>query len=135
MARKTASRLAKRIEVEAAEAMEEDAPAKKKKKAAKKKTTRARAKKKDVAERRRIVWAIYSGTMKEDSRFPYDQREEAEKKLAALRAKSKKVYFLQALKEPIPPEDLVALAPEDEPEAAPRKTATKKKATKKKAAK
>ena len=136
MARKTASRLAKRREAEAADALDdEEAAPKKKKKAAKKKTTRARAKKKDVLERRRIVWAIYSGTMKEDSRFPYDQRAEADAKLEALRAKSKKTYFLQALKEPIPPDDLVALEPTEEEAAPKKKKAVKKKAAKTKATK
>ena len=111
MARKTASRLSKRREVEAAEAAEaagtttKKATKKKaKKKKAKRKTTRSRAKK-DVLERRRIVWAIYGSTMKEEARFPYEELKEAEAKLELLRSKSKKSYFIQRLKEPITKEE------------------------------
>ena len=117
MARKTASRLSKRREAEAAEAQGKTATKKAtkkkatKKKAAKRKTTRSRAKK-DVFERRKLVWAIYSSTMKEEARFPYEERSEAEAKLEQLRSKSKKSYFIQPLKEPItkPDEDEVAEA-------------------------
>ena len=113
MARKTPSRLDKRREAEAAEALGKTATkatkaAKKKttkKKAAKKrKTTRSRVKK-EVLERRRLVWAIYSSTMKEEAQFPYEERKEAEAKLEQLRAKSKKSYFIQPMKVPITKED------------------------------
>lgn len=133
MARKTASRLTKRREAEAAEAAGAAAPkkkkaAKKKKKATKRKTTRSRAKK-DILERRKLVWAIYGSTMKEEARFPYEERKQAEQKLEQLRSKSKKSYFIQPLKEPITKED------EETDESAEGKEApAKKKATKKKAA-
>ena len=39
--------------------------------------------------------------MKEEGRFPYDQREAAEEKIELLRQKSKKLYFIQPLKEVI----------------------------------
>lgn len=136
MARKTASRLSKRREAEAAEAAEAAGTATKKtkkkaakkKKAKKRKTTRSRAKK-DVLERRRIVWAIYGSTMKEEARFPYEELKEAEAKLEQLRSKSKKSYFIQRLKEPITKEEEAA-----EEEAAAAADAEETSATKKKKA-
>ena len=109
--------------------------AKKKKKATKRKTTRSRAKK-DVLERRKLVWAIYGSTMKEEARFPYEDLKAAEEKLELLRSKSKKSYFIQPLKEPITKEDeedadTEAAAEGDSEEGG---TATKKKAATKKAA-
>jgi hypothetical protein len=109
--------------------------AKKKKKATKRKTTRSRAKK-DVLERRKLVWAIYGSTMKEEARFPYEDLKAAEEKLELLRSKSKKSYFIQPLKEPITKEDeedadAEAAAEGDSEEGG---TATKKKAATKKAA-
>ena len=106
MARKTASRLEKRRELEAAEKLEKPKKKTTKKKAAsttvKKKTTRkTKRTKASAAERRRLVWAIYNGNMKEEARFPYENRQEAEEKLAQLRAKGKRFYFIQPLKEPI----------------------------------
>lgn len=68
-----------------------------KKKTAKKKSTR---KKKTASEvRKRLIWGVFNSGMKEEGRFPYDQRKEAEKKLAQLQAKSKKPYFIQPIKE------------------------------------
>lgn len=99
MARKTASRAAKRAEAEAAEALEQSGTKKaKKKKAAKRKTTRKSTK---ATERRRLVWGVFSGTLKEEARFPYDQKAEAEAKLEALRSRGKRLYFLQPIKEPL----------------------------------
>ena len=69
----------------------------KKTKAKKKKTTRS---KKAAAEaRKRLVWGVFSSSMKEEARFPYDQRKEAEKKLDQLSSKSKKPFFIQPIKE------------------------------------
>lgn len=88
-------------------------PAKKKKKAAKKKavkrvTTRTR-------ERRRLVWIIFSSGMKEQARFPYEKREEAEALLEKLRekGKGKRRYFLQPYKEPITAAEKKATAGEE----------------------
>ena len=68
MARKTASRLALRREAEAAEA--QDGPkAKKKRKATRKKATTTRRKAK-APERKRLVWGVFSGSLKEEARFP-----------------------------------------------------------------
>jgi hypothetical protein len=105
MARKSPSRLDKRREAEAVEAREKDSPEAKKKgttrkKAAKRKTT-PRKKKVKAAARERLVWAVFGGNMKEEARFPYDQRAEADAKVELLRSKSKKLYFVQPIKEGI----------------------------------
>lgn len=98
MARKTASLKSKRAEAEAAEALEKSGAKKTKKKAAKRKTTRKTSK---SAERRRLVWGVFSGTLKEEARFPFDQKAEAEAKLEQLRSRGKRLYFLQPIKEPL----------------------------------
>lgn len=99
MARKTASRLDKRREVEAAEQLEGSGGTKRKK--ATKKRTTTRKKKVKAPQRMRLVWVVFSGSMKEEARFPYDQRDEADAKVEQLRSKSKKLYFVQPVKEPI----------------------------------
>lgn len=103
MARKTPSRLQMRKDVEAAEAREKaegkkdgDKGAKEKK--PKRKATSRRSKEK-AQQRKRLLWGVYSSSMKEEGRFPYDQRAEAEKKVKALAAKNNKTYFIQPIKE------------------------------------
>ena len=103
MAKRTASRQELRKQVEAAEAIEKAGG----KKATKKKATKKKAKRKTakakVAVRNRLIWGVFSGNMKEEARFPYEQREEADKKIESLRARAtKKLYFIQPIKEPIP---------------------------------
>ncbi len=101
------NRLEMRRMVEAAEkqkkatgAADGKKPAKKRKAATKRKT--ASRKSKDRAhQRKRMVWCVFNGSMKEEGRFPYDKKEEAEAKLELLRSKSKKLYFLQPVKEAI----------------------------------
>src|SRR5690606_33664906 len=62
------------------------------------KTTRKRKTK--TTERKKIFWGVFSGTLKEEGRFAYDERDKAEEKLAALRNRStKKLYFIQPIKE------------------------------------
>ena len=51
--------------------------------------------------------------MKEEARFPYDQREAAEERLEQLRSKGKKMYFIQPIKELITAASATA-APEAE---------------------
>ncbi|MFQ5731268.1 MAG: hypothetical protein ACE5KM_04855 [Planctomycetaceae bacterium] len=96
----------KRREAEAAEAIEA-APKKKKKAtkkkaaAAKKKTTRKRVKAK-TSTRKRLVWGVFNGNMKEEGRFPYHERAAAEEKLKKLQVKSpKRMFFIQPIKEEI----------------------------------
>jgi hypothetical protein len=104
MARKTQSRLELRKQAEAAEgqAAPADGATKKKKREkdpTKKPTRRAKSK---VAERKRLMWAVFNGSMKEEGRFSYDQRDAAEEKVQQLKLKSpKKIYFIQTIKETI----------------------------------
>lgn len=71
----------------------------KKRKAATKRKTAPRKTKVRAHQRKRMVWCVFNGSMKEEGRFPYDQKEAAEAKLELLRSKSKKLYFLQPVKE------------------------------------
>ncbi|MCP4855572.1 MAG: hypothetical protein GY903_13865 [Fuerstiella sp.] len=117
------SRLSKRREVEAAEIAEKTTVKKKKttkKKATKKKTktktktTRARKKAADTPARRRIVWVLYSSTMREEGRYLYHERDKAEEKLQALLARGKRRYFLQPIKEPLDSEGNPMVPDEEE---------------------
>jgi len=99
MARKTASRLSKRREAEAVES-QGASKTKKKRKSARKKSTTSRRKAK-ATERKRLIWGVFSGSLKEEARFPYDQKDEAEAKLEQLRSRGKKMYFIQPIKEVI----------------------------------
>ena len=109
MARKTPSRMDMRRMAEAAERVEaEEAAAEKAsptKKAAKKAAPKKRATRKKTvkaAPRKLMMWAVYNGSLKEEGRYTFAEREKAEEKLESLRAKStKKLYFLQPLKVPL----------------------------------
>jgi hypothetical protein len=97
--KKPPSRMDKRREAEAVEAIEKSTAGGKKataKKGTAKKPTRRKTKQ---AERKRLVWGVFSGTLREEARFPYNERAQAEEKLEQLRAKSKKLYFIQPIKE------------------------------------
>jgi len=101
MARKTPSRLELRKQAEAADKGDDsDKKPTKKKKATRKKATRRTKEKTPV--RQRLVWGVFNASMKEEARFPYDQRSEAEKKIKQLAAKSSKPFFIQGIKEPLP---------------------------------
>jgi hypothetical protein len=93
-------RIEMRKQAEAAEARggSLEAAPKKTKKATGTKTKRVKEK---VQARKRLIWVVYNGSMKEEGRFPYDQRAAAEEKIELLRQKSKKLYFIQPLKEVI----------------------------------
>ncbi|MEX1096615.1 MAG: hypothetical protein WED34_11245 [Planctomycetales bacterium] len=112
--------------MEAAEAREtpgDGAAGKKKKKAvtakAKAATVRRPRKKEKVQQRKRLMWVVYNAGMKEEARFPYDQRDEADKKAEQLRKKAGKLFFVQPVKENITD------APADEPRPKGRKAAAK----------
>ena len=96
------SRLQMRREVEAAEAetatTSDSTAAKPKKKAAKRKAAVRKTREK-APERKRVTWILYSGSMKEEGRFAYDQKEAAEERLAVLKNRGKKLYFMQLVKE------------------------------------
>lgn len=95
-------RLEMRRQAEAAEAMEKDDDddddvevKKPKRKAAPRKV------KEKPVQRRRAVWIIYSSSMREEGRYPYDRKADAEARLEALRLRGKRLYWLQMVKEPI----------------------------------
>ena len=55
-----------------------------------------------AAPRKLLMWAVYNGSLKEEGRYTYAERDKAEEKLEALRAKAtKKLYFLQPIKVPL----------------------------------
>ncbi|MCY2965109.1 MAG: hypothetical protein NT069_15985 [Planctomycetota bacterium] len=70
----------------------------KEKKKAVAKPKRVKAK---VIIRKRLIWGVFSGTMKEEGRFAYGEREAADARAADLTAKHKKTYFVQPIKEPL----------------------------------
>jgi hypothetical protein len=123
MARKTPSRLQMRREVEAADEKKKTAKktkvktkAKTKAKTPKKKAVRKKAKDKTPA-RKRLIWGVFSGNLKEQARFPYDQRAAAEEKIKQLKTRSaKKMFFIQPIKEPITdiPDDDTDIPDDDE---------------------
>ena len=81
--------------------------------AAKKATTTKKAVKKKAVKRKkksteptrfRLIWGVYSSSMREEARFDYDSRKDADKKADQLTAKGKKLYWVQPIKEEIIPE-------------------------------
>lgn len=97
MARKTPSRQELRKQAEAIEALEEkEGKEKKPRKAA---APRAKKVKEKPVVRKRLIWVVYSGSMKEEGRFTYDQLDAAKERIEALKLKSKKLYFIQPVKE------------------------------------
>lgn len=72
------------------------------KKATKKKAVKRKKKASDPT-RYRLIWGVYSSSMREEARFDYDRREDADKKAEQLKAKGKKIYWVQPIKEPIVP--------------------------------
>jgi hypothetical protein len=46
-------------------------------------------------------WAVYDAGMKQVAVFDYNQRDEAEKKMAEMKAKKNTTYFIQMVKEPM----------------------------------
>ena len=101
MARKSPSRLELRKQAEAGQAAGEKGTDEKKatKKTPKAAAPRVKRTKEKVQARKRLVWVVYSGSMKEEGRFPYDQLAAAHEKIEQLKLKSKKMYFIQPVKE------------------------------------
>lgn len=95
MARKTVSRMDKRLEAEAAEAAEAAAPKKKKKKASKRK------KKAAVEVRMKLFWGVFSPSMKRVALFDFNQKKQAQKRCDELTAKGKGDHFVQKIKDAI----------------------------------
>lgn len=112
--------LDKRREYEAAEKQGKTSTAKKATAKKGTKSTVARKRKVKAPERKRLMWGVFSGTLKEEGRFLWNEKDKAEERLALLRSKSKKLYFIQPIKESISdsarPADEVAPILEDEEE-------------------
>ncbi|MCH2201727.1 MAG: hypothetical protein MK102_07140 [Fuerstiella sp.] len=125
------SRLSMRREVEAADAGGKKTPKRKKKSTVKKKATRKKAtsrarRTKDVAPRRRLVWVVYSSTMREEGRYLYHERDKADGKLEQLMARGKRRYFIQPIKEPLDSEgNPIAEETAVSPKSAPKKSVKK----------
>jgi hypothetical protein len=100
---------------DAADSGEKSAGGKKKALAApaKKKTVKKKSRAKPV-ERRKIVWVIFNNTQKEEDRFPFEQKKAAEERLEVLRSKSKRLYWLQPIKEVIGIAPAAAITAADE---------------------
>ncbi|HCO23066.1 MAG TPA: hypothetical protein DIT97_08405, partial [Gimesia maris] len=112
MARKSPSRLEMRRQAEAAEAESKSSP---KKKATKKKKATRKKKAAKAEVRRRLFWGVFTGSMKEESRFAYDQRDAAVERIEQLRLKNaKKLYFIQPIKESLDGEVVVPKVPVDD---------------------
>ena len=79
---------------------EKDPTATKKRKAAKPRTKRA----KEAMQRRRLVWVVYSSTMREEGRFLYHEKDKADELLATLLGRGKRRYFMQPVKEALNPD-------------------------------
>lgn len=103
MAKRTVNRRELRDQADAAEKRGTgDAADKKKVKEAKKKpAAKSKRSKAKVVVRKRLLWGVFSASMKEEGRFPYAEREAAETRAAELTAKHKRTYFIQPIKEPI----------------------------------
>ena len=119
MAKRTRNLRELREQAEAAEKLEkggsgEAAADKKKAKEPKKKAaTKSKRSKAKVIVRKRLLWGVFSSSLKEEGRFPYAEREAAEARAADLGAKHKRTYFIQPIKEPLPEKDAAAVAAKD----------------------
>jgi hypothetical protein len=109
MAKRTRNRHELREQAEAAEkqgkapAPEAAAGDKKKVKDPKKKAAaKPKRSKMKVIVRKRLLWGVFSSSLKEEGRFAYGERDGAESRAADLAAKHKRTYFVQPIKEPLP---------------------------------
>ncbi len=108
MAKRTKSIREMREQAEAAEkqgktaAGEGTAGDKKKVKEGKKKAAKPKRSKVKVVVRKRLLWGVFSSSLKEEGRFPYAEKDAAESRAADLAAKHKRTYFVQPIKEPLP---------------------------------
>jgi hypothetical protein len=93
--RKTSAEKAEGTTKKRARKSDTDPAAPKKRKAAKPRTKRA----KEAMQRRRLIWVVYSSTMREEGRFLYHEKEKADELLATLLGRGKRRYFMQPMKE------------------------------------
>jgi len=104
-AKEAVKKVAKKTTEKAVKKADDKAAAKEvatKKKVAKK--TVKRKKKSTEPTRFQLIWGVYSSSMREEARFDYDCRKDADKKAEKLTAKGKKLYWVQPIKEEIIPE-------------------------------
>lgn len=105
MAKRTINRRELREQAEAAEkqgaAAGEGGDKKKAKEGKKKAVAKPKRSKTKVIVRKRLLWGVFSSSMKEEGRFAYAEKEAAETRAAELTAKHKRTYFIQPIKEPI----------------------------------
>ena len=120
MAKRTRSIREMREQADAAEKLgkgsssESTATDKKKAKEPKKKATKTKRTKAKVVVRKRLVWGVFSSSMKEEGRFPYADREAAQARAEELAARHKRTYFVQAIKEPLADKEVVATVEAEE---------------------
>lgn len=103
MARKVMNRKELRAEADAAEA-QGVTKAKKtaaKKAPAKKATKRKSRAKEPVQERMKLLWGVFSQSLKQVAVFEFDQKDEASKKAEELSASGKSPHFVKKVKLPI----------------------------------
>ena len=93
--RKTAGEKTESTTKKRAKKGDTDPAAPKKRKAAKPRTKRA----KEAMQRRRLIWVVYSSTMREEGRFLYHEKDKADELLATLLGRGKRRYFIQPMKE------------------------------------
>lgn len=105
MAKRTVNRRELREQAEAAEKLGtgagQAADKKKAKEPKKKAAPKAKRSKTKVVVRKRLLWGVFSSSLKEEGRFAYAERNAAESRAADLTAKHKRTYFIQPIKEPI----------------------------------
>lgn len=99
-ARKTSAEKAEGTTKKRARKSDTDPAAPKKRKAAKPRTKRA----KEAMQRRRMIWVVYSSTMREEGRFLYHEKDKADELLATLLGRGKRRYFMQPMKEALNPD-------------------------------
>lgn len=105
MAKRTINRRELRDQAEAAEKLgvtaETTGKAGAKKEPKKKAAARPKRTKTKVVVRKRLVWGVFSSTLKEEGRYPYGERDAAEARAEELAVRHKRTYFVQPIKEPI----------------------------------
>lgn len=100
MAKRTVNRRELREQAEAAEKLK-GGDEKKAKEAKKKPAAKSKRSKSKVVVRKRLLWGVFSSSLKEEGRFPFHDRESAENRAAELTQRHKRTYFIQPIKEPI----------------------------------
>lgn len=116
MAKRIVNRQELRKQGEAAEKRkpsgEASADGKKAKDGPKKAPAKAKRGKSKVVVRKRLMWGVFSSSLKEEGRFGFFEKEAAENRAQELSQRHKRTYFVQPIKEPIAEKDKAAEAEE-----------------------